>query len=364
MKPRMFSPASTELLEAFRLIPKINESALCRPKDLLVNFSKERPGLWQAMDAAREQWKNKYRVPAWTFSPQACDMWSFFDHIQPDDRHPDDTFAALAAHFLYSWRATQGVYRLHETLFNALQTTELSGAVPCEVLKRIPEWCLYVETPAMPFVSASGSADIAHGFFMLLDPDRETGEPWVAFFIDGSSSYEMATMKLVDGMNIGQCIEETIRIVSKRSGRNPKHEGIEPSAAAKDMVDLLTPFLNIALFICSQASEISDIHGKQPSLPEEKKTKRGSRVFPPNSPREWGVGFRIGAALKLADESTNHDDGIGFNGVRPHIRRAHWHGFWHGPRDGERHFKLKWLPPVAVKVDSVDSLPAVARAVA
>jgi len=31
--------------------------------------------------------------------------------------------------------------------------------------------------------------------------------------------------------------------------------------------------------------------------------------------------------------------------VRPHIRRAHWHGYWTGPREGTQTFVYHWLPP-------------------
>ena len=48
-------------------------------------------------------------------------------------------------------------------------------------------------------------------------------------------------------------------------------------------------------------------------------------------------------------------------GTRPraHIRRAHWHRFWTGPRDGERTPRVKWLPPIPVNVDDLDAMPAV-----
>ena len=211
----------------------------------------------------------------------------------------------------------------------------------------------------IPYVSASGSAEIAHGFFVLLEPDRETGEPWVSFFIDGKYGYEMATMKLIDEKTIDECILETIKVVSQR---NPNHYGLDSHNAAKSMADLLSPFLNIVLFICSQASEIG-CGEKKPSLPAEKRTKRGIRVFPPDAPMSWDVGFRIGAALRLTQSSPDQKGELGGSGVRPHIRRAHWHGFWHGPREGTRSFKLKWIPPIPVKVDDLDAIPAAIRKV-
>jgi len=103
---------------------------------------------------------------------------------------------------------------------------------------------------------------------------------------------------------------------------------------------------------------------RQPVAPEITKTKSGPRLFPPNQPITWDVGLRMGAALRIAQRAhLNNPLGGGIR-VRPHVRRAHWHGYWHGPREGGRNFKLKWLPPVAVKVDSEDALAVLVREVA
>ena len=51
-------------------------------------------------------------------------------------------------------------------------------------------------------------------------------------------------------------------------------------------------------------------------------------------------------------------------GPRPHVRRAHWHGFWSGPRESDaRKLSLKWLPPIQDNLDLGDDLPAVVRPV-
>jgi hypothetical protein len=52
----------------------------------------------------------------------------------------------------------------------------------------------------------------------------------------------------------------------------------------------------------------------------------------------------------------------GRRGPAPHIRRAHWHTFWTGPRSGApRKPALKWIPPIPVAFGDVepDTLPAV-----
>jgi hypothetical protein len=43
----------------------------------------------------------------------------------------------------------------------------------------------------------------------------------------------------------------------------------------------------------------------------------------------------------------------GGSGVAPHVRRAHWHVYWTGPRDGERVAKVRWLSPILVGFDGI-----------
>jgi hypothetical protein len=45
--------------------------------------------------------------------------------------------------------------------------------------------------------------------------------------------------------------------------------------------------------------------------------------------------------------------------VAPHVRAAHWHHFWKGPRDGARELVLRWLPPILVKMDEAPDLATV-----
>lgn len=73
----------------------------------------------------------------------------------------------------------------------------------------------------------------------------------------------------------------------------------------------------------------------------------------------WDVGLRIGAALRRAHDAESSEGAGSGTHARPraHIRRAHWHTFWTGPRDGDRVARVKWLPPIPVNVGDSD-LPA------
>ncbi|WP_298150647.1 hypothetical protein [Flavobacterium sp.] len=133
----------------------------------------------------------------------------------------------------------------------------------------------------------------------------------------------------------------------------------------------LEPIINLLLYVCS---ENADIDGKQrtPANPAPKKTKRGWRHFPAESPSTWDVGVRMGAALRRAYHAAETEMGGENSGPRPHIRRAHWHGFRSGAMktpDGvhipaeKRKFELRWLPPIPVNLDDVSGLPATVRPV-
>lgn len=84
--------------------------------------------------------------PAWCYLPLAGGM-----AIATQGRDPTSfqdptgvvrdaaTIAALSA-----WRPTKGVYQFHPQLLDALWGTPVTGDLPTQVLKRLPEWCVYI----------------------------------------------------------------------------------------------------------------------------------------------------------------------------------------------------------------------------
>ena len=142
------------------------------------------------------------------------------------------------------------------------------------------------------------------------------------------------------------------RVVSE----SVKHAGIAGIAAppndikmsaAQSIAESLQPILALVLYICSDEPDIVDRDqpDQTPQRPQPKKTKHGWKLFPPNKPRIWNVGDQLGEQIR---RTPSDHDRTERNSPRPHLRRAHWHGFWHGPKDGERKFKYKWLPPMVV----------------
>jgi len=124
--------------------------------------------------------------------------------------------------------------------------------------------------------------------------------------------------------------------------------------------------VSLVLYLCSENAEIKESGGgdRLPAYPEPKKTKKGLRLFAPDRPTHWEVGYRLGAALRRASTERGSEEPTGTHArPRPHIRRAHWHSYWVGKwnePDG-RTVVLKWLPPIAVNVQTVDDLTTTVR---
>lgn len=141
--------------------------------------------------------------------------------------------------------------------------------------------------------------------------------------------------------------------------------------AGQALREAVTPLVSLLLYLCSQNSEIGN-GDKAPGFPQPKRTKKRWRLFPPDQPTHWDVGVRLGSALRRAYHAAEVGQEGAHAGPRPHIRRAHWHGFREGPmkrEDGsaiptkERAFNLKWLPPIPVNLDTLADLPTTIRPV-
>jgi hypothetical protein len=141
-----------------------------------------------------------------------------------------------------------------------------------------------------------------------------------------------------------------------------------PDGLIEELTDDLSPLVSLVLYLCSQAAEIKDAQDSKrlPARPQAVKTKKGMRLFPPDRPSQWEVGYRLGAALTRALSEREPAEPTGTHASpRPHIRRAHWHSFWTGKRDQPdgRTAILKWLPPIPVNVQDVDELATTVREV-
>jgi hypothetical protein len=149
---------------------------------------------------------------------------------------------------------------------------------------------------------------------------------------------------------------ETLDACMRLAERMTKGGGVHPPEVAA----LLGVCLSVLLYICTVNAEIKNADGSasQPSRPQAKPDKHGNmRMFAAKKPQVWLTGTRLGAALDAAHARQREEYERTGRTVMGHMRRAHYHGFWSGPREGERRFNLKWLPPIPVNLDDGEPPP-------
>lgn len=100
-------------------------------------------------------------------------------------------------------------------------------------------------------------------------------------------------------------------------------------------------------------------------IPREGKHKK--KYADLSSAQVTRVGYRIGRALGKArskvemGDSVEHDD-RNSRGVMPHIRRAHWHCYWIGPKDNPTDIVVHWLAPIVVNGNQGEVIPTIHEA--
>lgn len=274
-----------------------------------------------------------------------------------------DTAFAIA-----QWRLTQGIYRFDQDVYEAVISTEKQECVPFEVIKRLPEWCVFIETPGLTahFPHYGAPANM-YGCWLHVGEIDDKEFLCIYACLEGDQCLTLPYIQI-------DMTSKTLRDGVNQVLRQGNHFSKEQLAKyTEDFLSWLVPVLNLVLYLCANC-EISDKDGElaQPSNPKPKKIKKGQKIFPPARPAIWDVAVRMGAAMRHAKTQAYSQDEPTGRTVRPHIRSAHWRHIVSGKRKTEtgehipaakRQRELRWIPPIAVKLEDYDELPAVVRQV-
>lgn len=232
-----------------------------------------------------------------------------------------------------TWGITKGIYQFDEDSFNAIIDTEQNDKIPKDVLLRLPEWCVYIESPNLTLYEKE-----IKGFFVYVFGNEKP--EYLLIVGDYGNTCEICTLSFAKD-NVSDMLYEVLQ----------KYKDTEKFNI---LVSELNKIISLIIFICTQPQEING----NPTNPIAKKTKLGYRVEVNHSERVWSVGQRIGTAIRLSEQQRKDhivDHDITRNAPRPHIRRAHWHGYWTGK--GRIDYKVNWIAPSLVNVS--EDMPAV-----
>jgi hypothetical protein len=323
-----------------------------RPKAHLVTASKRYPGAWKQYDVFR-QGRGSTGFPGW---PDwcFCPLAGAYAIVSGggDNRIPTQHIGEVARlGALAAWRVSQGIYRFDDDLRASLLATSLSGDLPCEVLYRLPEWCVYIETPGR---SWDGVA--LYGFFAHLESDANNGREELRLLLDHDDELIPVPIHL----GSWPLTEAIARALDLSKTHAVSIGETIPAGVKVEIEQVISPLISLLLYLCADEAEIGT-GDDRPKMPKPTKTKQGQRLFPPDSPKTWEVGVRIGAALRRAQAQAGAPSGEVGTHARPraHIRRAHWHTYRVGAGRSDR--RLKWLPPIPINVFDAELLPAVIK---
>jgi hypothetical protein len=316
-----------------------------------------------------------------------------------------------------AWRMTKSVYAFDPNVVAALAASEVDEDLPDELFLRLPDWCPYVSTPGLQVTEGLR----IHGFFgyvddraygnnkhfspelnfeMLVDTHLSTDE---AIVIPAFTSLELQNIVSRE-LKQGTLAEDSVRArfcelarareylsmhtnvplgqgaFSKAFFEQSMHTAktIPESLLGKTLDEANEKDLkwvthvfgqmqarlgSLLLYLVSDKADVSPDTG-QNDLRDRvvNNERRGIRNFQASQIRAWEVGYRIGAEIRAFENKVRESGeatGTGTS-MRPHVRKAHWHSFWTGPRDQpqERRKRVRWLPPIPVNVtDSEDLVP-------
>lgn len=176
---------------------------------------------------------------------------------------------------------------------------------------------------------------------------------------DGLIHQIPASAMLDEGLSLSETIEFTLALFQKAGVGDVAEVEDYHREVTSTILRTVMPYL---LYLCAENRELDGDVGAAPKVVV---TKKGKRLFARESPNVMPAGFRTGAVIqKYQDSEGSAVPGEG-SGVRhpPHLRKAHWHTFWKGPRQdlSKRQRILHFLPPIPVNVDKPSDLQGVIR---
>lgn len=271
---------------------------------------------------------------------------------------------------LANWRKTKEVFsfssELQELIASGFSDDE---AIPVNVLEHLPFPCFYLDYgEAHPkfygviveyetMLASSDTKKVSPGIILtfLRKGDKDEG---------ANIDYGYFKVNFADGKTLNEIVKEATQrrdvVVNALHG---DLNALKSGVVAADLSDALALLTYLA---CDNA----EIRESNESRQIHKAPKDGIITDRYNEIRKWEVGETITRSIKAFNKEQKHkqaSEGVGSSAKkRPHVRAAHFHTFYAGPRDPEketpdnkRRVVVHWLAPMYINVETtpVNELP-------
>ena len=340
------------------------------PDRWIRELNRRYPSLWNDLrkgyaDPVRILRPGRGGIELLTNIPDWCIMPTLFPFLIMTDRYGESFYLTHMDELMtmgssYIWRCRKGVYRFAPEIYEALVRQPLTGNLPLECLYRMPEWAVYIETPGISYERIPMEGFIAHLDFNMFS---QSVDLQFAIFRKGIDIPKMIALPLGEGTLLDAMDRvDQVDMMFARHLSNIRYIG-----SRDEYRQTFTSMLQLLLYLCSDEPDMPEIEH-----PQKRRCFSGG-VRSPEIPRVWDVGVRISTAIRNyrageAKHSTTETEYEGHRHAspRPHVRSAHWHTYWTGPREAlfpDKKPVMRWIPPLPIGLNGRRELPTNIRMV-
>ena len=246
------------------------------------------------------------------------------------------------------WSKYKQVYRFHPTMADQLAETNLDGFYP-EVLDNLPFKCFYIDITNLQYYY---NEDLMLGCMVHVIKDS-----------NAIKNGKKITQYLI---HLDFFMHPTAfcwcRFVYYTDSKTPLKDGFSKGSVIDDMGEYIPGFIvNAIAYIASHNADcVKDLSNKS-----HKHNKTGKfnprKLLLENSITNWNTGYVIGPKIEKALERYENEKDGTHASPRPHIRGAHWHHYWTGPKSGKQTLIVHWINETLVNCESEDEIPITER---
>lgn len=350
---------------------KLNQSKInsISPIRVLEYISNDYSGVWNRIEQLAIQnftnlkWDKGIFVPVTYWLPTLLDIrYPNWHKTYKGKNMPIYGIDFISICAIGTWRYTKGIYKLDDEIAKHFFVDDSDMKIPSLLLEKQPEWSIFVETKNLD-IFLDGQKVI--GFWSNINCFPTQNSPYsdkktltiVPLFSDGVGYLLSASIPLSE--NISLTIEQATTDLVNDLSNNMMVNDHRSEQELKELNSFKKKIVQILLFIIQPEPDITEDNIPLTSIfnkPYPKSIKGKYRLFEAKKPRYFNVGTQSGNMLKKAFASYKATG----KKQAPHIRKAHWHGYWKGSKKiGTQEFFYKWIPPVIVNSHSDDSKKSV-----
>lgn len=324
-----------------------NKDSAKLPLEMVAQYTKKYPGVWDAAQEMRE-------MPTDAWDKQRCYLPIAAGIAVMSALHmPRSALYMVPA--LAAWRQSKEVYTFDPDLAEALYAQATDTKIPCEVLMRLPFYCVYIDSGKYRFFCHLEN-DVNDGRwelrFVRID---ENGNPTASYLHLGDYTLDESIIAgLKEGTfqagNIHKRKEASALLAAVSQQRIGQNEYADVINRA-----VLSEMLQLVLYICADNADVKQPEENKRTYRERKPGDKTQITDKYREVRKWDTGFYVGNALRKERSSSGSYEKQPYQGgtKRPHMRRGHWHHYWRG-KEGNKELVLHWVLPIFVNGEDAD----------